>query len=114
MRWRSLVVPALALSYSIAAAAPSRGCDDPTRIVGGHDTTIEQHPWQVALDIDGELCGGAIIAADWVLTAAHCFYSDDPKKVRVKSGATNYRGSDGVWTPAERVVLGKLNSTTKE
>lgn len=43
------------------------------RIVGGIETTIEKHPWQVSLQLKNEhLCGGAIISSQWVLTAAHC------------------------------------------
>lgn len=44
------------------------------RIVGGADADIAALPWQVAV-MDGQYiqyCGGSIIAAQWVLTAAHC------------------------------------------
>lgn len=79
------------------------------RIVGGEATTIEEHPWQVALNItrsDGTyLCGGSIVAYRWVLTAAHCFHPV-PKSgdTRAKAGETNYR-ANGVWTDVERVVV---------
>ncbi|KAJ8942810.1 hypothetical protein NQ318_022824 [Aromia moschata] len=44
-----------------------------TRIVGGNTTTIEKHPWQVSLQIFGvHSCGGSIISANTILTAAHC------------------------------------------
>ncbi|UJF18980.1 serine protease [Vibrio sp. SS-MA-C1-2] len=44
------------------------------RIVGGNDTTIEAHPWQIWLSNaqTNTYCGGVIIAEQWVLTAAHC------------------------------------------
>src|SRR5262245_33284854 len=87
-------------------------CRDARRIVGGEDTDIKDHPWQVALDVDGRLCGGVIIAQQWVLTSAHCFLPDY-KAVRVKAGATNYK-IGGVWTAAERVVLHSFNAETWE
>ncbi|XP_065336462.1 brachyurin-like [Cloeon dipterum] len=43
------------------------------RIVGGQQATRGQFPYQVALDIDNSVfCGGSLISADTVLTAAHC------------------------------------------
>lgn len=44
------------------------------RIVGGVDADIAALPWQVAV-MDAQYyqyCGGSIVAAQWVLTAAHC------------------------------------------
>lgn len=42
-------------------------------IVGGYETTIEEHPWQVSLQLySSHRCGGSIIGDRWVLTAAHC------------------------------------------
>jgi trypsin len=75
------------------------------RIVGGEQTDIKHHPWQVALTIGGALCGGSIIAQRWLLTAAHCV-TPTPKlsEVRAKANATDYtRG--GVWTGIERIVV---------
>ena len=48
------------------------------RIVNGKDASITDVPWQVALtkfndDLYGsQYCGGSIIHAKWILTAAHC------------------------------------------
>jgi Trypsin len=49
------------------------------RIVGGNDTTIAEWPWQVAITdnpvgnaLNSQFCGGSLVAANIVITAAHC------------------------------------------
>jgi secreted trypsin-like serine protease len=89
------------------------------RIVGGERTKIEEHPWQVALNVtqpDGlYLCGGSVIASRWVLTAAHCFTPVIKRSdVKVKADATNYR-VEGVWTDAEKIIIHEAyNSRTHD
>ena len=46
-------------------------------IVGGNPVSIVDHPYQVSLEIATDpgwvmTCGGTILTADWVVTAAHC------------------------------------------
>ncbi|XP_057619083.1 serine protease 56 [Chionomys nivalis] len=44
------------------------------RIVGGNTAPFGSWPWLVRLQLRGKpLCGGVLVAASWVLTAAHCF-----------------------------------------
>lgn len=47
-----------------------------SRIVGGDLASPGQFPYQVALSMiagkDSWFCGGSIIEAHWIVTAAHC------------------------------------------
>lgn len=71
------------------------------RIVNGIPADIEEHPWQVALIItlisgEQQLCGGSVIAARWVLTAAHCFLAGvDARASEARSGSADlFEGGD--------------------
>lgn len=66
-----LLLPTLAAS---AGAAPA------PRVVGGQPAAIEDVPWQVLVRVgagpSGTLCGGSILDATHVATAAHCVHDD--------------------------------------
>lgn len=57
------------------------------RIVGGHQVSKGEIPWQVAfiLQPSGHLfCGGSILSSRWVITAAHCIVeTNGPFIIRV-------------------------------
>ena len=52
------------------------------RIFGGGTAVPGQWPWQVALMVDDRFhCGGSLIAENWVVTAAHCVYHRQTRKL---------------------------------
>ncbi|XP_062992942.1 serine protease 27-like [Elgaria multicarinata webbii] len=73
-----LAVWLLQVSRVQGAASSEAVCGQPVinspRIVGGQAAAYGSWPWQVAIFQGGYfICGGSLIAEQWVLSAAHCF-----------------------------------------
>ena len=79
----SVAVAALIASSMAFATAQANPSGD-SRIVGGTNGTITDHPWQVALlnpdapsVFQAQFCGGTIAATRRIVTAAHCVVTSD-------------------------------------
>jgi hypothetical protein len=66
------------------------------RIINGEQIPITTTPWQVGLVNAGskdvfadQFCGGSIIGASWILTAAHCVDDLTPKQLSIVSGISS-------------------------
>ncbi|XP_063291834.1 transmembrane protease serine 5 [Pelobates fuscus] len=47
-----------------------------SRIIGGSDVALGRWPWQVSLYLNNRhVCGGSIVAHQWIITAAHCVHN---------------------------------------
>ncbi|CAL4069578.1 unnamed protein product [Meganyctiphanes norvegica] len=80
------VAASSALNISASPASPTQHHPGPTdnsglsRIIGGYDAQEGEVPWQVGLrqkDVDILFCGGTLVSSRVVVTAAHCFNSDE-------------------------------------
>ncbi|CAH0727391.1 unnamed protein product, partial [Brenthis ino] len=73
------------------------------RVVGGGGAAAGAWPWQAALYRDGDFqCGATLIAAEWLLSASHCFYQATEAHWVARLGALRR----GAWPrgPWERVA----------
>lgn len=74
------------------------------RIVGGVNTTIEQHPWQILMtNFGSHRCGGSILTPTKTITAAHCVRGTMIPYVGVRAGST-FRTSGGVHILVNRII----------
>ncbi|KAL3278860.1 hypothetical protein HHI36_016381 [Cryptolaemus montrouzieri] len=121
--WMKLLLVILCYNFStttdtrcgspIGYQSPSSDRED--RIVGGYDMGYYKYPWYVALVRDKIVgCGGSLINAKTVLTAAHCFKSTDKTKLEeyytIKLGVYNICTSESTQTTfkAEKVKIHEL------
>ncbi|KAH8380847.1 hypothetical protein KR200_007996, partial [Drosophila serrata] len=97
-RMRGLILASLVCLAVASAWAGTIGVSqgDPFehegRIVGGEDTTIAAHPYQVSLQTKSgsHFCGGSLLDEETVVTAAHCLVGRKASKVFVRLGSTLY------------------------
>lgn len=83
------IIAAIASLAVLGAMHPPAQAAAP-RIVGGSPIDVTAAPWQVLLRINNATqCGGAIIDASWILTAAHCMTGMSPAQVEAFVGVTD-------------------------
>jgi len=84
--------PATTASSGVTGGHCGRSTVQPgLKIVGGETTTIEAHPWQISLRENGHhICGGSLVADNWVMTAAHCVEdAQSVSSISILAGSTS-------------------------
>lgn len=82
----------------VVALAAASGLVGPRAdaVIGGRSAQAGEAPYVVSLQhaaAGSHFCGGSVVAASWVLTAAHCVVGEDPAALRAVIG--RLRLSDG-------------------
>lgn len=90
-----LLVPLVAAALLAIPAASAAASEAQPQIINGSPAAIEDAPWQVALmkatpwrmPPREQFCGGSVLSATWVITAAHCVeYESDPGNFWILAG----------------------------
>ncbi|XP_035729179.1 serine protease hepsin-like [Vespa mandarinia] len=78
---------------------------DEGRIVGGQQTSIHQHPYQVSVRFNiRHICGGAIISNEWIVTAAHCVEGSLVRYISIKAGISDLK-MRGIMIRAKEIIV---------
>jgi secreted trypsin-like serine protease len=96
---RAPVLPCVVLLLLLAFSATASAASPSQRIVGGSTASTGQIPWQAAVLPVGYLCGGSVLDATHVVTAAHCVYDPDtgditsPSDIDVRAGTVHFEST---------------------
>ncbi|KMS72955.1 serine protease [Streptomyces viridochromogenes] len=95
-RKTAAVVATAAAAATALLSAPTAEAAS-TRIVGGTTTTTTAYPFmmQITDASQNQFCGGTLVSATKVVTAAHCMVDETTSSVRVVGGRTYRNGTNG-------------------
>lgn len=99
------VVAATAAATATALLGAPTAAAAPQPIVGGTTTTTTAYPFVMQItDASGnQFCGGTLVAAKKVITAAHCMVGESVGNVRVVGGRTYLNGTNGAVSKVSKI-----------
>lgn len=90
------------------------------RIMGGEPAPDSAYPFMASISLrnsnprNGHFCGGSFIAADWVLTAAHCVKADQAANIQVYGGSNQLSGGGRIYGVTRVIVHESYDTITQE
>ncbi|XP_060983765.1 serine protease 44-like [Dama dama] len=79
-----------------------------SRVTGGRPAAEKKWPWQVSLQIHQKhICGGSLVARQWVLTAAHCIFGHVEYTVKMGDIHLPHTSPMAVTVPVQDIVIHK-------
>ncbi|MET7285517.1 serine protease [Streptomyces sp. NPDC005573] len=104
-RRTALAVAAAATAAATALLASPTASAAPQPVVGGTTTTTTAYPFVMQItDASGnQFCGGTLVSAKKVVTAAHCMAGESTGNVRVVGGRTYLNGTNGTVSRVSKI-----------
>ncbi|GGR68881.1 serine protease [Streptomyces humidus] len=101
------VVAATAVAAATALLSAPTAVAAPQPVVGGTTTTTTAYPFmmQITDASQNQFCGGTLVSATKVVTAAHCMVGETTSSVRVVGGRTYLSGADGTVRRVSRIWI---------
>ncbi|CCK26499.1 Trypsin [Streptomyces davaonensis JCM 4913] len=102
----ALAATAAAAATALIGVAPTAAAA-PQPIVGGSTTTTTAYPFmmQITDSSQNQFCGGTLVSATKVVTAAHCMVGETTSSVRVVGGRTYRNGTNGTVSRVSKIWI---------
>ncbi|MFI7412118.1 S1 family peptidase [Streptomyces sp. NPDC049627] len=99
----AVAVTAAAAAAALLSAPTAEAAPQP--IVGGTTTTTTAYPFmmQITDASQNQFCGGTLVSATKVVTAAHCMAGETTSSVRVVGGRTYRNGTNGTVSRVSKI-----------
>ncbi|HEX9994786.1 MAG TPA: serine protease, partial [Acidimicrobiales bacterium] len=103
----------LGLLAGLVAAPRAEARPPSTQIIGGDPAEPGEYPFMTAIldetiagnDYQKQYCGGSLIAANWVLTAAHCVEGERASNLAVAVGRNQLDSTQGVRRSVSAIFI---------